>query len=76
MSTGIHNKVLILHPTPLADLACIFEYHLTCFSLNQPKKCLFISFSHQYLIKVNEIKTKKGVDLLQNLIKYYHAQCK
>ncbi|MED6247555.1 Arf-GAP with SH3 domain, ANK repeat and PH domain-containing protein 1 [Ataeniobius toweri] len=28
-----------------------------------------------YLIKVNEIKTKKGVDLLQNLIKYYHAQC-
>ncbi|CAG10243.1 unnamed protein product, partial [Tetraodon nigroviridis] len=29
----------------------------------------------QYLIKVNEIKTKKGVDLLQNLIKYYHAQC-
>uniref|UniRef100_A0A8C3BD54 ArfGAP with SH3 domain, ankyrin repeat and PH domain 1 n=1 Tax=Cairina moschata TaxID=8855 RepID=A0A8C3BD54_CAIMO len=30
----------------------------------------------EYLIKVNEIKTKKGVDLLQNLIKYYHAQCK
>uniref|UniRef100_A0A7N8WU45 ArfGAP with SH3 domain, ankyrin repeat and PH domain 1a n=1 Tax=Mastacembelus armatus TaxID=205130 RepID=A0A7N8WU45_9TELE len=29
----------------------------------------------EYLIKVNEIKTKKGVDLLQNLIKYYHAQC-
>lgn len=36
--------------------------------------CLFFVF--QYLIKVNEIKTKKGVDLLQNLIKYYHAQCK
>lgn len=33
-------------------------------------------FALQYLIKVNEIKTKKGVDLLQNLIKYYHAQCK
>ncbi|NXE51476.1 ASAP1 protein, partial [Casuarius casuarius] len=33
------------------------------------------SLSVQYLIKVNEIKTKKGVDLLQNLIKYYHAQC-
>ncbi|KAJ3596499.1 hypothetical protein NHX12_002906 [Muraenolepis orangiensis] len=32
-------------------------------------------FSRCYLIKVNEIKTKKGVDLLQNLIKYYHAQC-
>ncbi|XP_026093405.1 arf-GAP with SH3 domain, ANK repeat and PH domain-containing protein 1-like isoform X3 [Carassius auratus] len=29
----------------------------------------------EYLIKVNEIKTKKGVDLLQNLIKYYHGQC-
>uniref|UniRef100_A0A8C7LE15 ArfGAP with SH3 domain, ankyrin repeat and PH domain 1a n=1 Tax=Oncorhynchus kisutch TaxID=8019 RepID=A0A8C7LE15_ONCKI len=29
----------------------------------------------KYLIKVNEIKTKKGVDLLQNLIRYYHAQC-
>ncbi|XP_049621516.1 arf-GAP with SH3 domain, ANK repeat and PH domain-containing protein 1 isoform X2 [Suncus etruscus] len=29
----------------------------------------------EYLIKVNEIKTKKGVDLLQNLIKYYHTQC-
>ncbi|CAB1325682.1 unnamed protein product, partial [Coregonus sp. 'balchen'] len=25
--------------------------------------------------RLNEIKTKKGVDLLQNLIKYYHAQC-
>uniref|UniRef100_A0A4W3JQY4 Arf-GAP with SH3 domain, ANK repeat and PH domain-containing protein 1-like n=1 Tax=Callorhinchus milii TaxID=7868 RepID=A0A4W3JQY4_CALMI len=28
----------------------------------------------EYLIKVNEIKTKKGVDLLQNIITYYHAQ--
>ncbi|TRY97655.1 hypothetical protein DNTS_035474 [Danionella cerebrum] len=35
----------------------------------------FVLGSQQYLIKVNEIKTKKGVDLLQNLIKYYHAQC-
>ncbi|KAA0708559.1 Arf-GAP with SH3 domain, ANK repeat and PH domain-containing protein 2 [Triplophysa tibetana] len=29
----------------------------------------------EYQIKVNEIKVKKGVDLLQNLIKYFHAQC-
>lgn len=28
----------------------------------------------EYLIKFNEIKTKKGIDLLQNLVEYYHAQ--
>ncbi|XP_063929317.1 arfGAP with SH3 domain, ANK repeat and PH domain-containing protein isoform X2 [Zophobas morio] len=28
----------------------------------------------EYLIKYNEIKTKKGIDLLQNLVEYYHAQ--
>ncbi|KAL8610659.1 hypothetical protein ACOMHN_047228 [Nucella lapillus] len=28
----------------------------------------------EYLIKVNEIKTKKGSDLLQNLAEYYQAQ--
>ncbi|RWS25580.1 arf-GAP with SH3 domain: ANK repeat and PH domain-containing protein 2-like protein [Leptotrombidium deliense] len=27
-----------------------------------------------YLLKVNEIKTKKGVELLQHLVDYYHAQ--
>ncbi|XP_049818196.1 arfGAP with SH3 domain, ANK repeat and PH domain-containing protein isoform X3 [Aethina tumida] len=28
----------------------------------------------EYLIKYNEIKTKKGIDLLQNLVEFYHAQ--
>ncbi|XP_076261981.1 arfGAP domain of ASAP isoform X2 [Rhynchophorus ferrugineus] len=28
----------------------------------------------EYLIKYNEIKTKKGTDLLQSLVEYYHAQ--
>ena len=30
----------------------------------------------QYLIKVNEIKTKKGVEFLQKLVEYYYAYCK
>lgn len=30
----------------------------------------------EYLIKVNEIKTKKGIELLQHLVEYYHAQNK
>ncbi|XP_050026272.1 arfGAP with SH3 domain, ANK repeat and PH domain-containing protein [Dermacentor andersoni] len=28
----------------------------------------------EYLIRVNEIKTKKGVELLQHLVEFYHAQ--
>ncbi|XP_046549057.1 LOW QUALITY PROTEIN: arf-GAP with SH3 domain, ANK repeat and PH domain-containing protein 2-like [Haliotis rubra] len=28
----------------------------------------------EYLIKINEIRTKKGVDLLQYLVEFYHAQ--
>lgn len=30
----------------------------------------------EYLIKYNDIKTKKGVELLQHLVEYYHAQNK
>lgn len=33
-------------------------------------------FFLQYLIKFNEIKTKKGIELLQHLVEYYHAQNK
>uniref|UniRef100_UPI00358EBE00 arf-GAP with SH3 domain, ANK repeat and PH domain-containing protein 2-like isoform X2 n=1 Tax=Myxine glutinosa TaxID=7769 RepID=UPI00358EBE00 len=29
----------------------------------------------EYLIKVNDIKTKKGVDLLQHTVKHFHTQC-
>lgn len=36
----------------------------------------FASFTLQYLIKFNEIKTKKGIELLQHLVEYYHAQNK
>ncbi|XP_043944936.1 arf-GAP with SH3 domain, ANK repeat and PH domain-containing protein 2-like [Protopterus annectens] len=28
----------------------------------------------EYLIRVNEIKTRKGVDLIQNMINHYHSQ--
>ncbi|XP_076811363.1 arf-GAP with SH3 domain, ANK repeat and PH domain-containing protein 1-like isoform X2 [Clavelina lepadiformis] len=28
----------------------------------------------EYLIKANEVKTKRGVDLLQHLVEYYHMQ--
>ena len=27
----------------------------------------------EYMIKVNEIKTKKGAELLKHLVDYYHA---
>lgn len=30
----------------------------------------------EYLIKFNEIKTKKGIDLLQHFIEFYYAQQK
>ena len=30
----------------------------------------------EYLIKINDIRTKKGVNLLQQMLEYYKAQCK
>lgn len=40
----------------------------------EKERRLFQLQACEYLIKYNEIKTKRGIDLLQNLVKYYHAQ--
>ncbi|XP_022915073.1 arfGAP with SH3 domain, ANK repeat and PH domain-containing protein isoform X2 [Onthophagus taurus] len=40
----------------------------------EKERRLFQLHMCEYLIKYNEIKTKKGIDLLQNLVEYYHAQ--
>ncbi|XP_043203822.1 arfGAP with SH3 domain, ANK repeat and PH domain-containing protein-like [Amphibalanus amphitrite] len=47
-----------------AELADVMEAERKMFQLQM---C-------EYLIKVNEIKTKKGVDLLQHLVDFHHAQ--
>ena len=43
--------------------------------MEKERKYLQLTTS-EYLLRVNEIRTKKGVDLLQHLIKYYHSQHK
>ncbi|CAG0885765.1 unnamed protein product [Darwinula stevensoni] len=40
----------------------------------EKERRLFQLHMCEYLIKVNEIKMKKGVELLQHLVEYYHAQ--
>ncbi|XP_061731428.1 arf-GAP with SH3 domain, ANK repeat and PH domain-containing protein 2 [Nerophis ophidion] len=40
--------------------------------LEKERRCFQLNMC-EYLIKVNEIKTKRGVDLLQNLIKHFHS---
>jgi len=41
--------------------------------IDKEKKYLQLQMC-EYLLKANDIKTKKGVDLLQHLVDYYHAQ--
>lgn len=61
----------------------VFSSVLNKFSIKQIKPlhtftilALMFILLFQYLIKYNEIKTKKGIDLLQSLVEYYHAQTK
>jgi Arf-GAP/SH3 domain/ANK repeat/PH domain-containing protein len=43
--------------------------------MEKERKYLQLTTS-DYLLRINEISTKKGIDLLQHLVKFYHAQYK
>lgn len=45
-------------------------------SINSVKTIFNLLLRLQYLIKYNDIKTKKGIELLQHLVEFYHAQNK
>lgn len=61
LSPGLHRNELL--PGEIAD------------DMDKERKYLQLTTA-DYLYKVNDIKTKKGVNLVQNLIEYYKAQCK
>ena len=41
-----------------------------------PSMCVFTCVlpTSQYMLKVNDVKTKRGVDLAEHLVGYYQAQ--
>ena len=67
-------KILIIRDYSLDKL---FFYNTQIEYLKMELVCnicnFFIYFNYQYLIKVNDIKTKKGVELLLHLVEYYKA---
>lgn len=58
----------------------IFFYHSVQYSYIVYKLCspywcpIIIFLSFKFLMKVNEIKVKKGVELAQHLVEFYNAQ--
>jgi len=43
---------------------------------SEKERRLFMHTACEYLVKANEVKVKKGVELVQHLIEFYHAQYK
>ena len=70
----------ILNDPVLAQYACCEQFVQypclpCCEQFLRPRNLSCLPYL-QYLIKVNEIKAKKGVDLLQHLVDFHHAQDK